>query len=131
LLAPNLLSTVEGFGMRQSSSGKSKAGGGMLPEIEMDEDLIAEPLKKTKKEWQICQHFEESEDPMEIVEHYKNFNALVVFCGMILCETCYQRLMEGKHQQVFESCSEIKNEFYRQILGSALLKANQEMQAEL
>lgn len=103
----------------------------MLPEIEMDEDFFHEPVKKTKKEWQICKHFDDSEEPYEVLEHYKNFNALIVFCGTILCEKCYRSLVEGKHQQVFESCLEMKNVLYKQILGSALIEANNEMQGDL
>ena len=103
----------------------------MLPEIEIDEHFCLEPVKQTDPEWQVCKHFGNPEDLKRIVKYYKNFNALIVFCGTILCDQCYQSLIDGKHQNVFESCFKITNTQYIQIMSNALVDANKKMQSDL
>jgi hypothetical protein len=103
----------------------------MLPAIEIDEHFFLEPVNQKDHEWQVCKHFGNPEDLNGIVKQYKNFNALIVFCGTILCDQCYKSLIEGKHQNVFEFCFEITNTQYKQIMGNALVDANKEMQSDL
>ena len=103
----------------------------VLPEIKIDNNFFSEPVNQTDHEWKICRHFGDPEDLYRVVKHYKNFNAIIVFCGTILCDQCYKRLIEGKHKNVFESCFEITNTQYKQIMGNALTDANKEMQSNL
>jgi hypothetical protein len=118
-------------GIISGSTSAIKGYCSMLPAIEIDEHLFLEPVNQTDHEWQACKHFGDPEDLYGIVKHYKNFNALIVFCGTILCEQCYKSLIEGKHQNVFESCFEITNTQYKQIMGNSLVDANKEMQSDL
>ena len=113
------------------STSEFKGENSMLPEIEIDEQFLLEPVNQTDHEWQICKHFGDPEDLNRIVKYYKNFNALIVFCGTILCDQCYQSLIEGKHQNVFESCFKITNTQYKQIMSNALVDANKKMQSDL
>ena len=103
----------------------------MLPEIEIDEHLFLESVNQIDHEWRVCIHFRDPEDLYGVVKHYKNFNALIVFCGTILRDQCYKSLIEGQYQRLFDSSFDITNTQYKQIMGNALLDVNKEIQSDL
>jgi hypothetical protein len=100
----------------------------MLPEIEFDEDLFSADGILRNKGWLICNHFEGLSD---ILNHYRNFHPLIVFSGTVLCETCYQNMVEGKYPQVGESSFEVTDTLFKKIFGEALIEANEKMQGEI
>ena len=100
----------------------------MLPEIEFDEDFFSANDVQKNKGWLICNHFEGLND---LLNHYRNFHPLIVFSGTILCENCYQNMVEGKHPQIGESSFEITDARFKKIFGESLIEENERMQGDI
>ena len=100
----------------------------MLPEIEFDKDFFDAAEDQKNKGWLICNHFEGLND---ILNHYRNFHPLIVFSGTILCENCYQDMVEGKHPHVGESSFEVTDAGLGKIFGEALIEATERMQGDI
>ena len=75
-------------------------------------------------DWLICKHFKRTND---IVQHYINLNSLIITGGVILCEKCYNRLQEGKSEEVINSCLSLTSAGWEEIFGWAINKANRQL----
>ena len=82
------------------------------PDIEEDSD------------WLICEHFRHIND---VVQHYMNLNSLVITQGVILCEKCYQRILEGRSKEVIDSCLSLSAAGWEEIFGLAIFTANRRL----
>ena len=75
-------------------------------------------------DWLICKHFKHTDD---VIQHYINLNSLVITQGVILCEKCYRKMMEGRSEEVIDSCLGLTADGWEEIFGWAIYKANRQL----
>ena len=86
--------------------------------------FMIDPDIEEDSDWLICQHFKHIND---VVQHYLNLNSLVITQGVILCEKCYQRILEGRSEEVIDSCLSLSAAGWEEIFGLAIYTANRRL----